>query len=81
MPRRTLVIALVALLALAACGRRGDLEPPGATTKAAPAAVATPAPPGGGISPLDPGSTGNAEAVTAPPPKDAPKRFFLDFLL
>ena len=74
MPVRTLIIVVLAVAALAGCGRRGDLEAPGAR----PAAGAVAAPPTN-VSPLDPGST------VVPVPKEpqlAPRRhFFLDFLL
>ncbi len=78
MPRRTLVIALIAVLALAGCGRRGSLDAPGAT----PAATApqTEAAPGSGLSPLDPGSDSDGKATT-PPAKSPQKHFILDFLI
>lgn len=73
---RVVVIVLLAVAALSACGRRGSLEEPGT-----PSTGTVTAPAGGGISPLDPG----APAVAGPPqsaPQAAPKRrFFLDFLL
>jgi predicted small lipoprotein YifL len=74
MPVRTLIIVLLAVAALAGCGRRGPLEDPGVP----PSAGAVAAPPTN-VSPLDPGST------VVPVPKEqqpAPRRrFLLDFLL
>ena len=52
MPIRTLIIVLLALAALAGCGRRGDLEPPGGTSAAGQAGSRRPP---ARISPLDPG--------------------------
>jgi predicted small lipoprotein YifL len=76
MPARTFLIMLLAVAALAACGRRGELEPPRAMASPAPAAAV----PANAISPLDPGSAAGTE--TPSPPEEAPKkRFFLDFLL
>jgi predicted small lipoprotein YifL len=86
MPIRTLIIVVLAVTALAACGRRGDLEPPGAAVaeENAPAQAL----PDDGVSPLDPGSealvtdTGSLGEAPEPqpiPPKNRP--FFLDFLL
>ena len=74
MPVRTLIIVLLTVAALAGCGRRGDLEAPGAR----PAEGAVAAPPTN-VSPLDPGSTVVPVAKDQQP---APRRrFFLDFLL
>ena len=77
MPIRTLIIVLLAVTALAACGRRGPLEAPGAQ----PAAAAGPtAPPATNVSPLDPGSVPATPArqQLQPPPR---RHFFLDYLL
>lgn len=85
MPIRTLIIVILAVAALTACGRRGDLEPPGAAAvdEGAPAQL-----PADGISPLDPGSEPLdsdsqpvGEAPETPPPTPQSRRFFLDFLL
>jgi predicted small lipoprotein YifL len=75
---RTLIILLLAVAAVSGCGRRGDLETPGATVtdNAAPALASD------GISPLDPGAP--TAAADQPQPEPAPqpqRRFFLDFLL
>ena len=78
MPIRTLIIIILALTAVTGCGRRGDLEAPGAAVADESAARALPA---DGVSPLDPGSSvvgEQAEPEPAPPPR---RRFFLDFLL
>jgi predicted small lipoprotein YifL len=54
---------------------------PGATTTQSPSLAPLTSPvAGGGISPLDPGSTPNA-ATLSPPPEAPRKRFLLDFLL
>ena len=72
MPLRTLIIVLLALAALAGCGRRGSLEAPGAATS-------TSAGPPSNVSPLDPGSLpATPEQHQLQPPR---RRFFLDFLL
>ena len=74
---RNLIIVILAVAALTGCGRRGPLEDPGV----APAvdAMATPAPAGTGVSPLDPGAPA---VIQEPAPEPSPKRrFFLDFLL
>jgi predicted small lipoprotein YifL len=73
MPVRTLIIVLLAVAALAGCGRRGDLEAPGATTS-------TSAAPPTNVSPLDPGSVPVTpqQQQLQPPPR---RRFLLDFLL
>ena len=78
MPIRTLIILALAVAAISGCGRRGDLEPPGAPVAddTAPVSLLD------GISPLDPG----APAATAVQPQLEPapepqRRFFLDFLL
>jgi predicted small lipoprotein YifL len=72
--RRTLVLAVLAALALSACGRIGPLEPPpDATTQAKPA---MPKP--------DQVSVDSMSPQTKPkiPPITPPNRpFFLDFLL
>jgi hypothetical protein len=76
MPVRTLIIVLLSVAALAGCGRRGSLEEPGT-----PATGTIAAPPGSGISPLDPGSPPVAappQSVSQPAPE---RRFLLDFLL
>jgi predicted small lipoprotein YifL len=74
MPVRTLIIVLLAGSALAGCGRRGELEPPGAPS------VTTSGPPVTDVSPLDPGSIPDvpAQQQLQPPPR---RRLFLDFLL
>jgi len=73
MPIRALIIVVVAVAALAGCGRRGDLEPPGTTgtTSAAPPI---------NVSPLDPGSEPALpeQNQLQPPPR---RRFILDYLL
>ena len=78
MPVRRLFVVLLAVAALSGCGRRGDLEAPGAAPLAA-GAVQTPV---SDASPLDPGSNAAPAQTPAPPPLPPPKRrFFLDFLL
>jgi len=77
MPLRTLIIVLLAVVALAGCGRRGNLEPPGGQ----PAAAAGPyGAPVTDVSPLDPGSVPALpeQRQIQPPPR---RRFFLDYLL
>jgi predicted small lipoprotein YifL len=72
---RTLIVVF-AVAALAGCGRRGDLEPPGGKH-----AVGAVEPPPTNVSPLDPGSTvvpAQAPASGEPAPR---KYFILDFLL
>lgn len=72
MPIRALIIVVVAIAALAGCGRRGDLEAPGATTSTS---IAPPS----NVSPLDPGSVpAPPEQQVQPPPQ---RRFILDYLL
>jgi hypothetical protein len=76
MPIRMLIIVALAAVAVAGCGRRGGLEPPGTVAEEAAQAL-----PEDGISPLDPGSSvvgEPADLQPAPPPR---RRFFLDFLL
>ena len=71
-PLRLMVITVLMGLALAACGRKGPLEPPpSAIEQAKPAAPADTGimPPVGAKKP----------ETKAPPPPDKP--FFLDFLL
>lgn len=71
-PLRLMVITVLMGLALAACGRKGPLEPPpSAIEQAKPAATADTGimPPLGAKKP----------ETKAPPPPDKP--FFLDFLL
>jgi predicted small lipoprotein YifL len=63
---RTLIILLAAVAALAACGRRGDLQPPGT-----PETTAIPAEPMLRAEP--------AQAPPEPPPPE--RRFFLDPLI
>jgi len=76
MPIRTLIILLLAAAAASGCGRRGNLEAPGAAVAEDSTARALPS---DGISPLDPGSSAAAEqAEPVPAPR---RRFFLDFLL
>ena len=72
---RSLLIVVLAVAALTGCGRRGSLEEPGV----APTAATSPAPPGSGASPLDPGAPA---VIQEPAVEPAPqRRFFLDFLL
>jgi predicted small lipoprotein YifL len=84
--RLALVAAMAAALGLAACGRKGPLDPPPSAGLAPPPAYAPrpslgeenygPVPPPVGERPRT--------AVAAPPPATAPpppKAFFLDFLL
>jgi predicted small lipoprotein YifL len=73
MPIRALIIVLVTLAALAGCGRRGDLEAPGATTSTSTA-------PPSNVSPLDPGSVPATpeQQPIEPPPR---RHFILDYLL
>ncbi|MGH6922443.1 MAG: lipoprotein [Propylenella sp.] len=76
MPVRSLIIVVLAAVAVSGCGRRGGLEAPGAVAEDTAQAL-----PEDGISPLDPGSSvvgAPAEPQAAPPPR---RRFFLDFLL
>lgn len=71
-PLRLMVLTVMLSLALAACGRKGPLEPPSsAIEQAKPAASADT-----GIMP--PVGAKKPETKTAPPPD---KPFFLDFLL
>ena len=71
-PLRLMVITVLMGLALAACGRKGPLEPPpSAIEQAKPAATADT-----GIMP--PVGAKKPETKAAPPPD---KPFFLDFLL
>lgn len=87
MPIRTLIVVLLALVAVSGCGRRGSLQLPDTAATAQPASTA----PASAVSPLDPGSSPATDDVipAAPPPvpdeEPAPapqkKRFFLDFLL
>jgi predicted small lipoprotein YifL len=83
--RIALAAVLTGALGLAACGRKGPLDPPpNASLPPAPATAYTPrpglgeehygAPPGAA-----PGPGAVAAAPTAPPPQQ--KTFFLDFLL
>jgi predicted small lipoprotein YifL len=79
MPIRTLIIVLLAVAVVSGCGRRGNLEQPGATVADDEAARALPS---DGISPLDPGSSALAgEPASEPPSPRDQRRFFLDFLL
>jgi predicted small lipoprotein YifL len=81
--RLALVAAMMAALGLAACGRKGPLDPPPSAGLAAPPAYAPrpslgeenygPAPP-----PVERTAVAAPPAATTPPP---PKTFFLDFLL
>jgi len=87
MPIRTLIVILLALVAVSGCGRRGNLLPPDTAATAQPDSTA----PASAISPLDPASspaTDDVNPASPPPVPDeesaaAPKkkRFFLDFLL
>jgi predicted small lipoprotein YifL len=77
---RTLITVVLVATALAGCGRRGGLEPPGTQVDLAPpGAVEGPLVPSD-VSPLDPGSVPATpeERVLQPPPR---RRFFLDFIL
>jgi predicted small lipoprotein YifL len=81
MPIRTLAVFLAAAVALAACGRRGALEPPGSAGDIPSPAQQTTAPvPGDPLltAPVSPGAQepAAARAETAPP-----RRFLLDFLI
>jgi predicted small lipoprotein YifL len=83
--RVALAVAMTAALGLAACGRKGPLDPPPSAGLAAPPAYAprpslgeenhAPAPPSIG----DRAPTAPAPPVAAAPPPQ--KTFFLDFLL
>ncbi|HWK97482.1 MAG TPA: lipoprotein [Pseudolabrys sp.] len=81
LPRLALVGALVASLGLAACGRKGPLDPP-PSASAADAAVEQPKP-----SPLNPiavspmGSPNQGGGNMLETPKGEKKRIFLDGLL
>ena len=82
--RLALVAAMTAALGLAACGRKGPLDPPPSAGLSPPPAYAPrpslgeenygPAPPPAG----ERTAAAAPPAATAPPP---PKTFFLDFLL
>ena len=83
--RLALVAAMTATLGLAACGRKGPLDPPPSAGIPPPPAYA-PGPSLGeeNYGPLPPGERPQAAAVapTQPPPtKPPPKTFPLDFLL
>jgi predicted small lipoprotein YifL len=81
--RLALVAAMTAALGLAACGRKGPLDPPPSAGLTPPPAYAPrpslgeenygPAPP-----PVERTAAAAPPAATTPPP---PKTFFLDFLL
>jgi predicted small lipoprotein YifL len=81
--RLALVAAMTAALGLAACGRKGPLDPPPSAGLAPPPAYAPrpslgeenygPAPP-----PVERTAVAAPPAAATPPP---PKTFFLDFLL
>jgi predicted small lipoprotein YifL len=73
MPVRTLIIVLLAVAAIAGCGRRGSLEAPGAAPSTSSAA------PTSNVSPLDPGSVPATPEQRPIEPQQ--RRFFLDFLL
>jgi predicted small lipoprotein YifL len=81
MPIRTLAILLAAAVVIAACGRRGALEPPGSADEVASPAQQTTAPvPGDPLltAPVSPGAQEPAGARR----ETAPARpFLLDFLI
>jgi len=69
---RAILLLVVAALACAGCGRRGELEPPGSTASESipgPEAI---------LSPASPGATEPPEQAPAAAPE---KRFFLDPLI
>jgi predicted small lipoprotein YifL len=83
--RLALVAAMTAALGLAACGRKGPLDPPPSAGLTPPPAYA-PRPSLGeenyGPTPLPVERTAAAAPPAAtPPPPPPPKTFFLDFLL
>ena len=82
-----LVAAMTAALGLAACGRKGPLDPPPSAALPTPPAYA-PRPSLGeeNLGPAPPPAAVRTSAVAAAPPAPAappppPKTFFLDFLL
>jgi predicted small lipoprotein YifL len=81
--RLALVVAIMATLGLAACGRKGPLDPPPSAGIAPPPAYA-PRPSLGeenyGPAP-SPAAARPVAAAAPPPPPPQQKSFFLDFLL
>ena len=69
---RAILVFAVAALAMAGCGRRGELEPPGST-----AADSVPGPEAM-LTPASPGATEPPEQAPAAAPE---RRFFLDPLI
>jgi predicted small lipoprotein YifL len=81
MPIRTLVILLAVAVALAACGRRGALEPPGSADDVASPAAQTTAPVPGDPLLTAPVSPGAQEPAAARRETTPARPFVLDFLI
>ena len=77
-----LIAALLLALGVAACGRKGGLDPPPAAASAKPAAEAE-APPqrsiSSGLAPT--GARGSSSGRALPPPPSPKRDLFIDFLL
>jgi predicted small lipoprotein YifL len=78
-----LIAALVLALGVAACGRKGGLDPPPAPAGAQPAAEAEAAPQtrsiSSGLAPT--GARGSSSSRNLPPPPSPKRDLFIDFLL